>query len=89
MDTEIEILGPMAVRYAGTVQHLQSAQARVAFARLVLAGPEGVTRDELADVAGLLGEDIGVAAHRGGVHVHVGQLHAGALLQYRQDHVHP
>lgn len=50
MDTEIEILGPMAVRYAGTVQHLQSAQARVAFARLVLAGPEGVTRDELADV---------------------------------------
>ncbi|MFD9905938.1 AAA family ATPase [Streptomyces sp. NPDC059063] len=50
MDAEIEILGPMAVRRAGTVQHLQSAQARVAFARLVLAGPEGVTRDELADV---------------------------------------
>ncbi|MFD4245018.1 AAA family ATPase [Streptomyces sp. NPDC058525] len=50
MDTEIEILGPMAVRCAGTVHHLQSAQARVAFARLVLAGPEGVTRDELADV---------------------------------------
>ncbi|MQS05872.1 AAA family ATPase [Streptomyces sp. IF17] len=50
METEIEILGPMAVRCAGTVQHLQSAQARVAFARLVLAGPEGVTRDELADV---------------------------------------
>ncbi|MFF5449528.1 AAA family ATPase [Streptomyces sp. NPDC012888] len=47
---EIELLGPMAVRCAGTVHHLQSAQARVAFARLVLAGPEGVTRDELADV---------------------------------------
>ncbi|WP_282794960.1 AAA family ATPase [Streptomyces sp. CC224B] len=50
MDVEIEILGPMAVRCGGAVQHLQSAQARVAFARLVLAGPEGVTRDELADV---------------------------------------
>lgn len=50
MDAEIEILGPMALRCAGTVHHLQSAQARVAFARLVLAGPEGVTRDELADV---------------------------------------
>ncbi|MEU9235233.1 AAA family ATPase [Streptomyces subrutilus] len=50
MDTEIGILGPMAVRCGGTVHHLQSAQARVAFARLVLAGPEGVTRDELADV---------------------------------------
>ncbi|WP_329086500.1 MULTISPECIES: AAA family ATPase [unclassified Streptosporangium] len=50
MDSEIELLGPIAVRYDGTVHHLQSAQARVAFARLVLAGPEGVTRDELADV---------------------------------------
>lgn len=50
MDSEIELLGPIAVRCAGTVHHLQSAQARVAFARLVLAGPEGVTRDELADV---------------------------------------
>ncbi|MEW1550429.1 AAA family ATPase [Streptomyces tsukubensis] len=50
MDTEIDILGPMAVRRAGTVYHLQSAQARVALARLVLAGPEGVTREELADV---------------------------------------
>ncbi|WP_147312420.1 AAA family ATPase [Thermomonospora umbrina] len=50
MDAEIEILGPMAVRCAGTVHHLHSAQARVAFARLVLAGPEGVTRHELADV---------------------------------------
>ncbi|MDG4762667.1 AAA family ATPase [Solwaraspora sp. WMMD406] len=50
MDTAIELLGPMAVRCAGTVHHLQSAQTRVAFARLVLAGPEGVTRHELADV---------------------------------------
>ncbi|MFJ8843687.1 AAA family ATPase [Streptomyces cyaneofuscatus] len=50
MDTEIRILGPMAVRRAGSVYHLQSAQARVALARLVLAGPQGVTREELADV---------------------------------------
>ncbi|WP_143660112.1 AAA family ATPase [Streptomyces sp. WZ.A104] len=50
MDTEIKILGPMAVRRAGADYHLQSAQARVALARLVLAGPEGVTREELADV---------------------------------------
>ena len=50
MDTTIELLGPIAVRCAGTVHHLQSAQARVAFARLVVAGPQGVTRDELADV---------------------------------------
>ncbi|MFB6550724.1 AAA family ATPase [Streptomyces sp. NPDC056405] len=50
MDSQIEILGPVAVRCAGSVHHLQSAQARVAFARLVLAGVKGVTRDELADV---------------------------------------
>ncbi|MFE2044243.1 AAA family ATPase, partial [Streptomyces sp. NPDC059477] len=50
MDTGIEILGPMAVRCGGRVHHLHSAQARVALARLVLAGREGVTREELADV---------------------------------------
>lgn len=50
MDSEIRLLGPIAVRCAGAVHDIQGAQARVAFARLVLAGPEGVTRDELADV---------------------------------------
>ncbi|TDC43483.1 hypothetical protein E1166_03435 [Micromonospora sp. KC213] len=50
MEAKIELMGLMAVRCAGIVYHLHGAQARVAFARLALAGPEGVTRHELADV---------------------------------------
>lgn len=49
MRTEIELMGPQSVHSGGNHHRLSSAQARVAFAQLVLAGPRGVLRDELGE----------------------------------------
>lgn len=49
MRTEINLMGRLTVQRNGNVHHLSSPQARVAFARLALAGPNGVLRDELGE----------------------------------------